>query len=127
MVSMKSVKIVDLDETIRVFGVVQAVCGLLGNPNLEILCQLFTRYGNTKIAVLRLPVKDAESLIQVKRVKIVWINCRIRVRVAVKRYIICPATVTWHAAAVSQTEKKLVGGAAALIIRARIVKAKLVV
>ncbi|XP_043472070.1 uncharacterized protein LOC122504844 [Leptopilina heterotoma] len=79
----------NLDETIVQEDVVLAVRGALGRPDLEVLCQLFARYGNTKKAILRLSETEAESLLKARRVKIGWVNCRVHARVEVERCFRC--------------------------------------
>ena len=78
MVSTRSLEIRDLDKTVEKEEVVSALCSALGSPALDGPCRLFTRFGGVKTAVIQLAEADATRLLQVGKIWIGWVACRIR-------------------------------------------------
>ena len=74
----RSLEIRDLDETVEKEEVVSALCLALGRPALDGSCRLFTRFGGVKTAVIRLAEADATRLLQLGKIRIGWVACRIR-------------------------------------------------
>ncbi|XP_043464407.1 uncharacterized protein LOC122499895 [Leptopilina heterotoma] len=89
IVTKRSLEIRDLDETTEVDEVTEAVSQTLGRTDLEMSCRLIPLSRGEKIAVVQLPEADADSLLKTAKVKIGWINCRIRPRVEVDRCFRC--------------------------------------
>ena len=78
LVSKKSFKIRDLDETIKKDEVVYILCRALGRPVLDGSCRLFTRFGGVKTA-------DATCLLQPDKIRIGWDSCCIHEHAGVAR------------------------------------------
>ena len=89
LVSTRSLEIRDLDETVEKEEVVSALCLALGRPAFEGSCRLFTRFGGVKTAVIRLAEADAARLLQLGKLRIGWVACRIRGHVEVARCFRC--------------------------------------
>ena len=90
MVSKRSLKLTDLDETITREEVVAALCIALGKPDLGDQCRLYKRFCGVQTAVVRLTETDAQSLlVGLGRVRVGWVNCRIREHVEVARCFRC--------------------------------------
>ena len=89
LVSTRSLEIRDLDETVEKEEVVDALCLALGRPALDGSCRLFTRFGGVKTAVIRLAEADAACLLQLGKLRIGWVACRIREHVEVTRCFRC--------------------------------------
>ena len=70
LVSSRSLKIRDLDETVEKEKVVSALCLALGRAELEGSCRLFTRFGGVKTAVIRLAEVDAARLLHLGKLRI---------------------------------------------------------
>ena len=62
-----------------------ALCLALGIPAFEGSCRLFTRFGGVKTAVIRLAEADTAHLLQLGKLRIGWVMCRIREHVEVAR------------------------------------------
>ena len=77
-VSTRSLEIRDLNETVEKEEVVSVFCLALGRSVLDGFCRLFTRFGGVKTAVIRLVEADATHLLQLAKIKIWWVECRIR-------------------------------------------------
>ena len=54
------------------------MCLALGRPILDGSWRLFSRFSGVKTAVIRLAEADATRLLQLGKVKIGWVACRIR-------------------------------------------------
>ena len=78
LVSTRSLEIRDLDETVKKEEVVSALCLALGRPAFEGSCRLFTRFGGVKTAVIRVAEAHAARLLQLGKLRIGWVECRIR-------------------------------------------------
>ena len=78
LVSTRSLEIRDLDEAVEKEQVVSVLCLALCRPVLDGSCRLFTRFGGVKTTVIRLAEADATHLLQLGKVKIGWVACRIR-------------------------------------------------
>ena len=85
LVLTRSLEIRDLDETVEKEEVVSALCLALGRPALDGSCRFFTRFGKVKTAVIRL----AEATLQLGKLRIAWIACRIREHAEVARCFRC--------------------------------------
>ena len=83
--SPRSLKIRDPDETVEKEEVVSALRLALGRPVLDGSCRLFTRFGGVKTAVIRLVEADATRLLQLGKIRIGWVACRIREHAEVAR------------------------------------------
>ena len=101
LVSTRSLEIRDLDETVEKEEVVAALCLALGRPALDGSCRLFTRFGVVKTAVIRLAEADAAHLLQLGKLRIGWVECRIREHAASGAL----GTVTGPGAAATPTGK----------------------
>ena len=77
-VSKTSLEVRDLDKTVTREEVVAALCIALGKPNLGDQCRLYKRFGGVQTAVVRLTEADAWSLLGFGRLRVGWVNCRIR-------------------------------------------------
>ena len=89
LVSTRSLEIRDLDETVEKEEVVSALYLALGRPALDGSCRLFTRFGGVKTAVIRLAEADAAHLLQLGKLRIGWVACRIHERAEVARCFRC--------------------------------------
>ena len=76
LVSKRSLE--DLDETVTREEVVALLCIALGKPELGDQCRLYKRFGGVQTAVVRLTEGDARSLLGLGRLRVGWVNCRIR-------------------------------------------------
>ena len=83
LVSKRSLEVRDLDETVTREEVVAALCIALGKPDLRNQCRLYKRFGGVQTAVVRLTEADARSLLGLGRLRVEWVNCRIREHVEV--------------------------------------------
>ena len=108
----RSLEIRDLDENVEKEEVVSALCLALGRPALEGSCRLFTRFGRVKTAVIRLTEVDAARLLQIGKLRIGWIACRIREHAEVARCFRCLGYGHWSRGCSNPDRKKHVGGAA---------------
>ena len=89
LVSTRSLEIRDLDETVEKDEVVSAPSLALGRTTLDGSCRLFTRFGGVKAAVIRLAEADAARLLQLSKVRIERVECRIRKHVEFAKCIRC--------------------------------------
>ena len=89
LVLKRSLEIRDLDETVEKRQVVSALCLALGRPALDGSCRLFTRFGGVKTAVIRLAEADTTRLLQLGKIRIGWVACRIREHAEVARCLRC--------------------------------------
>ena len=89
LVSTRSLEIRDLDEIVDKEEVVPVLCLALGRLVLEGARRLFIRFGGVKTAVLWLAEADATRLLQLGKVKIRWVACRIHENVEVARCFRC--------------------------------------
>ena len=87
--SKRSLEIKDLDETVTRKDVVAALCIALGKPDLGYQFRLYKRFGGVQTAVVRLTEADARSLLGLGRLRVGWVNCRIREHVEVTRCFRC--------------------------------------
>ena len=86
LVSTRSLEIRDLDETVEKEKVVSALRLALGRLAFEGSCRLFTRFGGVKTAVIRPAEADAARLLQLGKLRIGWVACRVREHVEVARW-----------------------------------------
>ena len=84
-VSTRSLEIRDLNETVEKEEVVPVLCLALGIPVLYGSCRLFTSFGGVKTAVIRLDEADAARLLQLCKVRIGCVSCRINEHAEVAR------------------------------------------
>ena len=89
LVSKRSLEIKDLDETITREEVVAALCIALLKPDLGDQSRMYKRFGGVKTAVVCLAEADARSLLGLGKLRVGWVNCRIREHVEVARCIRC--------------------------------------
>ena len=83
LVSKRTLEVRDLDETVTRNEVVAALCIALGKPDLRDQCRLYKRFGGVQTAVVRLTEANARSLLGLGRLRVGWVNCRIRENVEV--------------------------------------------
>ena len=89
MVSRRSVEVRDLDETITREEVVAALYIALGKPDLGDQCRLYKRFDGVQTAVVCLTEAEARSLLGLGKLRVGWVNCRIRENVEVARCFRC--------------------------------------
>ena len=89
LVSKRSLEVRDLYKTVTRKEVVAALCIALGKPDLGNQCRLYKRFGGVQAAVVRLTDADARRLLGLGRLRIGWVNCRIRQHVEVARCFRC--------------------------------------
>ena len=89
LVSTSSLEIRDLDETVEKEEVMSVLCLALVRPAFNGSCRLFTRFGWTKTAVIRLAEADARCVLQLGKVRMGWVECRVREHVEVARCFRC--------------------------------------
>ena len=89
LVLKRTLEVRDLDETVTREKVVAALCIALGKPDLGDQCRLYKRFGGVQTAVVRLTEADARSLLGLGRLRVGWVNCRIREHVEVARCFRC--------------------------------------
>ena len=85
LVSKRTFEVRDLDETVTREEVVSVLCITLGKPELGDQCRMYKRFGGVQTAVLRLTEEDARSLLGLGKLRVGWVNCRIREHVNVAR------------------------------------------
>ena len=78
LVTTKVVEIRDIDETTTREEVAAALSKALGREELGVPCRLYSRFGGVRAAVVQLAETDAKSLLQLGRIRLGWVNCRIR-------------------------------------------------
>ena len=78
LVSKRSLEVRDLDETVAREEVVAVLCIAPGKPDLGDKCRLYKRFGGVQTAVVRLTEADARRLLGLGRLRVGWVNCRIR-------------------------------------------------
>ena len=83
LVSKRSLEFRDLDETVTREKFVAALCIRLGRPDLRDQCRLYKGFGGVQTAVVRLTEGDARSFLGLGRLRVGWLNCRIREHVKV--------------------------------------------
>lgn len=86
-----TLEIRDLDEATDEKEVLDAVQAITGNtePNSIKIKTIRKCFGETQMAVLTAPAKIADQLIAIRKIKIGWINCRIRERIQITRCFRC--------------------------------------
>ena len=89
MVSVRAVEVRDLEETITREEVVAALCIALSKPDLGDQCRLYKRFSGVQTAVVRLTEEDARSLLLLGKLRVGWVNCRLREHVEVTRCFRC--------------------------------------
>ena len=89
LVSTRSLEVRDLDETVTREEVVAALCIALGKPDHGDQCRMYKRFGGVQTSVVRLTEADAQSLLGLGRLRVGWVNCRIRENVEVARCFRC--------------------------------------
>ena len=93
LVSKRFLEVRDLDETVTREEIVATLCIALGTPDLEDQCRLYKRFSNVQSAVVRLTEADARSLLGLGRLRVGWVNCRIREHVEVARCFRCQGSL----------------------------------
>ena len=78
MVSKRSLEVRELDETVTREEVVSAPCIALDKPDVGDECRLYKRFGGVQTMVVRLAEADARSLLEVGKLRVGRVNCRIR-------------------------------------------------
>ena len=89
LVSKRSLEVRDLDETVTREEAVAAPRIALGKPDFGDQCKHHKHFGGVQTAVVRLTEVDARSLLGLGRLRVVWVNCRIREHVEVARCFKC--------------------------------------
>ena len=89
LVTTKVVEIRDVDETTTREEVAAALSKALGREELVAPCRLYSRFDGVRAAVVQLAEADAKSLLQLGRIRLGWVNCRIREHVQVPRCFRC--------------------------------------
>ena len=89
MVSKRSVEVRDLDETITREVVMTALCIALGKPDPGDQYRLYKRFRGVQTVVVCLTEADARSLLGLGKLRVGWVNCRIREHVEVARCFRC--------------------------------------
>ena len=89
VVSKRSLEVRELEETVTREEVVAALYIALGKTDLGDQCRLYKRFGGVQTAVVRLTEADARSLLGLGRLRVGWVNCRIREHVEVARCLRC--------------------------------------
>ena len=110
LVSKRSLEARDLDETVTREEVFAALCIALGKPDLGDQCRLYKRFGGEQTAVVRLTEADARSLLGLGKLRVRWVNCRIKEHVEVFRCFRCQGLAVCRAAARFQAGKVPAGG-----------------
>ena len=88
-VSTRSLEISYLDDTVEEEEAVSVPCFALGRPACDGSCRLFTRFGGVNTTVIRLAEADAMRLLQLGKVRIGWVECRVREHVEIARCFRC--------------------------------------
>ena len=83
LVIKRSLGIRGLDETIYKEKVVAALVGPLGKFELDGSCRIYSRFDEVWTAVVQLAEADALRLLQLKKVRVEWVNRGIRKHVEV--------------------------------------------
>ena len=100
LVSKRSLEISDLDQTVEKEEVVAALAGALGSTDLDEHCRFHTLLGGVRNAVVQLADADVSRLLQLGKVRVGWVNCRIREHAEVVRCFrcrgICPRLAGLH-------------------------------
>ena len=66
-----------------------ALCIALGKPDLGEQCRLYKRFGGVQTAVVCLTEAEAQSLLGLGKLRVGWVNCRIREHIEVARCFRC--------------------------------------
>ena len=69
--------------------VVAALCIALGKPDLADSCRMYKRFGGVQTVVVRLAEPDAQSLLRLGKLRVGWVNYRIREQAEVARCYWC--------------------------------------
>ena len=85
MVSNRSLEVRDIDENVTREEVVATLCIALGKPDLGKQCRLYKHFGSVQTPVVHLLEADSRSLLGLGRLKVGWVNCRMRKYVEVAR------------------------------------------
>ena len=78
LVSKGTLEVRDLDETVTRKEVVAALCIALGKPDLGDHCRLYKRFDSVQTAVVRLTEANARNLLGLSKLRVGWVNYRIR-------------------------------------------------
>ena len=70
LVSKRTVKVRDLDETVTREEILAALCIAVGKPKLGDQCRLYKRFGGVQTAVVRLTEANARSLLMLSRLMV---------------------------------------------------------
>ena len=89
LASKRTLEAKDLDKTDTREEVVAALCTVLGKPELEDQCRLYKRFGGVQTAVVRLTEAGARSLRGLAKLRVGWVNCRIREHIEVAQCFRC--------------------------------------
>ena len=85
LVLKRSFEVRDLDETVTREEVVAALCIALSKPDLGNQCRMYKHFGRVQTAVVRLTEANVRSLLGLGRLRVGWVNCRIREHVELAR------------------------------------------
>ena len=93
----ETVDIKDLDETTTTEEVVQEITSVVG-PGIVTTenIRLRASYSSPQIASVLLPIGATRTLIKARKLRIGWLNCRVRLRETVTRCFKCHKIGTWH-------------------------------
>ena len=83
MVSKRSLEVRDLKETVTTEEVVATLCIVLGKTERK--CRLYKRVGGAQTAMVCLTEADVRILLGLSKLRVGWVNCRIREHVEVAR------------------------------------------
>ena len=89
LVSKRLLDVRDLDESVTREEVVAAPCIALSKPDLGDQCRLYKRFGGVQTAVVCLTEADVRRLLKLGKLRVGWVNCRIRELVEVARCFRC--------------------------------------
>ena len=89
MVSKTSLEVRNFKQTVTKEEVVAALCIALGKPDLGDQYRLYKRFGGVQTMVVCLTEADAQSLLGLGKLRVGWVNCRIREHVEVARCFRC--------------------------------------
>ena len=89
LVSKRSLEVRDHNETVTREKVDAVLCIALVKTDLGDQCRLYERFGGVQTAVIRLTESDARSLLGLGKLRVGWVNYRIREHVEFARCFRC--------------------------------------
>ena len=89
LVSKRSLEVRDLELTLTREEIFSALFVALGKPDLGDQCRLYKRFGGVQTAVVCLTEADARSFLRLGRLRVEWVNCRVREHVESVRCFRC--------------------------------------